>query len=248
MADIRRSGWRFLLLVRNVDKRSAGISATAAHVLTLLAEHSNPGGLSWPSQERLAVESGLGVRTVCRAIAALQAKGLVHVTARRQHTPNTYRLSEATLASLPAIQPRHAGASEQADAPTATASNATQSVQTRPDGVGSLREQTKEDPAAPAAASSRSLRAAPPASRGAVADLHSRGGDQSREKKEPLLPAPDLSGTVSLGDYEKRKRIPSSLTPLTDVRKTEAELQAEAEHAYATDPALRRFAAKRTGG
>lgn len=108
-----KASWRFVTLVRGIDKHAAKIAAADAHVLQLLAEHADAEGLSYPSQDRLAKESGYTARNVRRSILRLTSAGLVDiVSGRRHHVPNHYRLREDTLSSLPKVETGHGVPSE----------------------------------------------------------------------------------------------------------------------------------------
>ena len=75
-----------------------GLPPRAKAVLLCIAEFYNPkAGYAWPSQQRIAAETGYSLRTVKRAIADLKTLGLL-VVARQTHdfmegyAPNRYYL------------------------------------------------------------------------------------------------------------------------------------------------------------
>ena len=84
-----------------------GLSGSAAAVLTALLSWANADGIAWPCAESIARRSRKSRRTVFRALAALEAAGLVArrrpslPARRRRRESNTYEL--APIASLPRV-------------------------------------------------------------------------------------------------------------------------------------------------
>jgi DNA-binding transcriptional MocR family regulator len=74
--------------------RSPDFSHHAKTVFLHLSSRVNKEGSAWPSQETIAANSGLGERTVQRAVAELREAGLIQVVV--EHTGagrrNVYRL------------------------------------------------------------------------------------------------------------------------------------------------------------
>jgi uncharacterized phage protein (TIGR02220 family) len=80
---------------------AVGPSALERFVLIAIANHVDRAACAW--KERLAAETGLGVRTVRNAVRGLEVRGLLKVTRRGRRLPNTYRLDVAALETLPRI-------------------------------------------------------------------------------------------------------------------------------------------------
>jgi hypothetical protein len=72
-----------------------GLAAFAVYVV--ISKHANAAGVAWPSVPTIARSTGTTVRTVRRAVATLQAKGLIRVERRKDATgrdaPSRYILS-----------------------------------------------------------------------------------------------------------------------------------------------------------
>lgn len=67
-------------------------------VLTVLVLHTDPAGLCWPGQERIAKRTGLSRRTVNYALKELEALGLIK---RRSNPPASTRYTVHVLHSAP---------------------------------------------------------------------------------------------------------------------------------------------------
>lgn len=79
MANPRGHRWTWLDQVRN-RVRDKTLSPTADHVALVLAVHYiNGSDEAWPSQQELATATGLGRRTVQRALEELHQQGLLEV-------------------------------------------------------------------------------------------------------------------------------------------------------------------------
>lgn len=57
-------------------------SPSQKNVLAALADYANKHGYAWPSQSRLARDTDLSIRTIIRAVSALEEAGLIVVTRR----------------------------------------------------------------------------------------------------------------------------------------------------------------------
>lgn len=72
------------------------VPPTERFVLSILADRSNHEGVSWPGYNNLAALTGYTTRTLKRAVAALEERGLLEIEARRTEggrtTSNLYRL------------------------------------------------------------------------------------------------------------------------------------------------------------
>lgn len=69
-----------------------GLDPSSKLVLLSLADHANDDGESWPSLERLSERTGRDRRTVQRAVAALEARGLVEREPAKGVRSTRYRL------------------------------------------------------------------------------------------------------------------------------------------------------------
>jgi hypothetical protein len=103
VSHVAKSGdrWRWVKMAREVDKHAAGLSQTGAHVLQVLAAHSDEKGECFPSHGLLARETGMTDRSVRTAIACLRELGVIDTERGRQHVPNRYRLNHDMLAAMP---------------------------------------------------------------------------------------------------------------------------------------------------
>jgi hypothetical protein len=99
---------RLLDLVRNVDKKKAGISSHAAHLLGLLADHHGAKGC-FPGQDTLAAESGMSVRNVRRYLEELRRNGFLEWSQATRTEPNRYEFNEAKLAASPKVPKKSGG-------------------------------------------------------------------------------------------------------------------------------------------
>lgn len=81
-------------------KQKAG-SASQKSVLVAIADYVNEDGYAWPSQARIARDTDLSVRSIIRAIAALEKAGLIQIFRR---PPRDDGRRESNLMRLP-IEP-----------------------------------------------------------------------------------------------------------------------------------------------
>ncbi len=103
---LKKSSWKWVVLVRQIDKPAARLSAEAAAVLMALAMHADPDGRCHPGQDRLCRMTGVSVRNIQRVLA----KGIPGVAVkRRRQASSVYELSAAILAGLPQIENRQPG-------------------------------------------------------------------------------------------------------------------------------------------
>lgn len=88
-----------------VKPRQTG-NASRKAVLLVLADYADELWSCWPSQQRLADETELGVRTVRRVLAELEDAGLIHRKMRRgeggHRSSDRIVLVESAIRSLPA--------------------------------------------------------------------------------------------------------------------------------------------------
>ena len=98
------AGFRIIQWARSVSISGAG-RASAKSILLVLATHANRHGKAWPSQRTLAAEGCLGLKTVSRGIAKLEADGLIstehgrRVRGRQYRDVNVYTLRFSTRQS-----------------------------------------------------------------------------------------------------------------------------------------------------
>jgi DNA-binding transcriptional MocR family regulator len=91
---VKYVGWE----ARQWATKHYGLSPRAKAVLLCIAEFHNPkAGYAWPSQQRIAAETGYSLRTVKRAVADLRALGLIVVAKQTlafmdDYAPNRYYL------------------------------------------------------------------------------------------------------------------------------------------------------------
>jgi hypothetical protein len=97
-----------------MDKKKLGLSKSATLVLLALADHADVDGVSYASQERLAIDGGLHQSTVGPAVHELvgRPEEFLQVTPGRQRATPTYRLNLGVMVSL-----RHPGRPRQSPAP-----------------------------------------------------------------------------------------------------------------------------------
>ena len=119
MAD-KNTSWRFSKLVRAIDAHKAGLLSSEAHILLLLAGYCDDRGWSYPTQKRLAAQSGYDERTVRLALDKLESRGLIAVAPRRHHIPNHYRVREDMVSALPQLETGHGVRSADRDRTLAT--------------------------------------------------------------------------------------------------------------------------------
>lgn len=80
--------------------RVPGVSTAALKAVLRGIDSYGRGREAWPSEATLARDSGLGLRTVKRAVKGLHALSLVIVSRRGPHTVNHYRIVWTELALL----------------------------------------------------------------------------------------------------------------------------------------------------
>ncbi|HUY93326.1 MAG TPA: helix-turn-helix domain-containing protein [Pirellulales bacterium] len=90
----RKSGDRFRLLNAFVDFTAAGLPRAETLVWLILFRDTKPDGLARTSQADLARRAGANLRTVKRAVAQLERRGLLKVVRRGglRQGPSTYRV------------------------------------------------------------------------------------------------------------------------------------------------------------
>jgi len=80
------------------------MSSTKKLILLCLAEHYGPTREIYPSQQRIAQMTGLGLRTVTRTIAKLAAEGVITIEKKRTRTgnwtANSYRINVPPCANV----------------------------------------------------------------------------------------------------------------------------------------------------
>jgi DNA-binding transcriptional ArsR family regulator len=89
--------------------RDSGLDPRAKLVAFTLSVYMNGAGECWPSKEALAENTGLGLRTVDRAILRLEAAGYLLIERRGgRHKTNRYSArNPVTLDALFGEKPRH---------------------------------------------------------------------------------------------------------------------------------------------
>jgi hypothetical protein len=89
-------GSGFTMIDNDLVKSIPSIGMAAFTVYVVLKMHTNSTGIAWPSVSTVAGLAGMTVRSVRRAIAVLQAKGLIQVEHRKdasgRDVPNRYIL------------------------------------------------------------------------------------------------------------------------------------------------------------
>jgi hypothetical protein len=92
------------LLTPKLAIGAEGLAAIERLILVGLAKFTNLEGWSFPSEQRLALETSLSVRGVRKGIRSLEARGLVKVVQQGRMLPNRYRIDVAALEALPRVQ------------------------------------------------------------------------------------------------------------------------------------------------
>ena len=90
----RKTGDRFAVLNAFVDFTAAGLPRAETLVWLILFRDTKPDGLARTSQADLARRAGANLRTVKRAVANLERRGLLKVVRRGglRQGPSTYRV------------------------------------------------------------------------------------------------------------------------------------------------------------
>lgn len=92
-------------------------SATAKFVMLVIASYADEQHIAWPSQERLARDTGLGVRTIRRAISDLAREGFLEVLARRPREDGRRETNVMRLLVLPEAKMAHGEQSQRPHSP-----------------------------------------------------------------------------------------------------------------------------------
>jgi hypothetical protein len=107
-------------------------SPTAKFVLLVIASYADEHGIAWPSQERLARDTGLGVRTIRRSIVDLTAEGFLEVLARRPRSDGQRETNLMRLTGSPEARMAHGSISQRPHSPKPEATVASKPVSEPP--------------------------------------------------------------------------------------------------------------------
>jgi Helix-turn-helix domain len=80
-----------------------GLTPSEKLLLLTIANYADENGVSWPSQERLAVDTGMTARGVRGILARLEERGLIERQERRRQ--DGYRASDRIALCLPGLAP-----------------------------------------------------------------------------------------------------------------------------------------------
>ena len=97
------TGWDYVNAITSIDKCLAKMSILEAAVLMQLALRMGNNDEAWPSQARLAKETGASVRGVNGALANLLERGLIS-TKHRYGRTNVYIIDVDACSELPQIK------------------------------------------------------------------------------------------------------------------------------------------------
>ncbi len=92
--------WDLVRVVRDLDKRRAGLDVGEGVILLVLSLHADEHGKAFPTQEVICRETGLCATKVRKAVHFLRDLGLVEIVRGKRYIASVYRLNVEAIGKL----------------------------------------------------------------------------------------------------------------------------------------------------